>query len=240
MTRAFAASLIDIRLTFSPEDLGKLLQSNNLLGVPLGGYDLERGLPDPTYAGLQAWLQSPKRACLFVDRDGVLIEDTGYPRDIGQVHFNPAVLPLLQWVKKRGWIVLVISNQAGIAKGIFEWTTLHAVNRHIAAYLSRHDARPEKWYYCPYHPQGQIARYAKSSLLRKPSPGMILAAMHDYKIDIAKSFMIGDKDSDVITLAGLQSLLIKGKYPINPHRAPCFNRFEGMIEYLSSRGPSPI
>ncbi len=154
------------------------------------------------------------RPCLFLDRDGVIIEDTGYLDRIEELRIIPDVIPMIQWAKSLQWLVIVVSNQSGLARGKFPESFLNTLTQHLSGLLKKDGAEPDAWYYCPYYEQGSSPEFALKSISRKPMPGLILQAADKFSIHMAESFMIGDKMSDLIQLEGLQSLLIQGRYPL--------------------------
>lgn len=135
------------------------------------------------------------KAC-FLDRDGVLITDMDYLKDPEKVELIPRAAEALKMLKKAGYMIIVISNQSGVARGMFEESDVIAVNRKINELLSKDGIPIDDFYYCPHHFEGNVAEYSFECECRKPSPGMILQATEDHDIDLSKSFMIGDKVSD--------------------------------------------
>ena len=111
----------------------------------------------------------------------------------------------------RSWYVIVVTNQSGIARSIFTPNKYEGFTTHLRNWLKLHDAEVDAWYHCPYHPEGTAKLFTKNSICRKPLPGMLLKAMQKFKIDIASSIMIGDKDSDKIEISELSCLLISKK-----------------------------
>ncbi len=154
------------------------------------------------------------RPCLFLDRDGVIIEDLGFVYKPQDLKIIPDVLPLIRWAKQRNWLVIIISNQSGVARKKFSVEALENFTNLLKAKLKDAGAEPDHWYYCPFHEEGLDPEYAFASVLRKPAPGMILQAMNDYPIAIKESFMIGDRLSDAIPVPGLRTLLIRRQYPL--------------------------
>ena len=150
--------------------------------------------------------------CLFLDRDGILIEDVGYPHQIKDLKFIPETLDLIKIAQQHQYKIIVVTNQAGLAKRVFNEQQYHRFTTAMKDQLRQLDIDLDHIYYCPYHKEGQV--FKRDSLFRKPHPGMILQACLDHSIDLTKSLMVGDKDSDIIQLKGLQSVLIQGKYPL--------------------------
>jgi histidinol-phosphate phosphatase family protein len=141
---------------------------------------------------------------LFLDRDGILMEDTGYvgnPDDV--VVLENAVSPLKK-AQAQGYRLIVVTNQSGVAKGLFTLNDAHAVNRKVQDEFRARGVDLDDFFVCPFL-DGED---------RKPNPGMILKAVAKHHLDPAVSLMVGDKDSDAIECEGLRTVLIQGNYPI--------------------------
>lgn len=150
--------------------------------------------------------------CLFLDRDGIINEDIGYPGRPEDIRFTRDIFPLCKTAREKGYLLVVITNQAGVAKGHFGETEVRLLHQWMGKEFQKRGIRIEKFYYCPYHKDGTVQAYRKESDCRKPRPGMILQAVKDLQIDISTSLMIGDKLSDRIQLDGLKTLVVKSPY----------------------------
>lgn len=157
-------------------------------------------LPDPG---------GPSRA-VFLDRDGVLIRDTGYPDDPNEIEILPGVPEALQLLRQAGWRLVVVSNQSGIARGKFGLARLEEIHRRLAELLAREDAAFDALYFCPHHPDGPDPAFTADCDHRKPLPGMLLTAAQDLGLDLGASWMVGDKESDVEAAhaAGCRAILL--------------------------------
>jgi D,D-heptose 1,7-bisphosphate phosphatase len=150
------------------------------------------------------FLEVKKEKAIFLDRDGVLNADTGYinhPDKIKWLHKVPEALHLL---KQAGYLLIVISNQSGIARGYFSEDTVHQIHQHMNHYLQKTQSQINHFYFCPHHPgtkmpasQKQNNPYIQNCNCRKPKPGMILQAQKKHHIDLSQSYLIGDKVSDI-------------------------------------------
>ncbi|MBF0297360.1 MAG: HAD-IIIA family hydrolase [Oligoflexia bacterium] len=158
-----------------------------------------------------------KRPGLFLDRDGVIIKDVGYIKDVQQIEIYPEIIPIIKWARNHDFFVFVVTNQAGVARGYFSEEDVVKINNAIEEILDhRWGITIDKWYYCPFHPTKGIGYYKQESNLRKPRPGMLLEAAKEFTIDLEKSIMIGDKKSDIILeLPGLRTFLIKQNYSLD-------------------------
>jgi D-glycero-D-manno-heptose 1,7-bisphosphate phosphatase len=152
------------------------------------------------------------RKALFIDRDGVINEDTGYPHAPEQIRFNEAVFELCGTAIQKGYLLVVITNQAGVARGIFAEQDVKALHAWMAGEFLKRGIAIERFYYCPHHPEGTVPAYRIDCGCRKPKPGMIEQAVKELNIDITKSLVIGDKPSDRIELPGLRSIIVKSRY----------------------------
>ena len=136
---------------------------------------------------------------LFLDRDGVINEDVGYPYRVEQLTVFPGVAETIAQFRRFGYYVIVVTNQSGIARGFFSVNDMHRFNEHLRArLLADHDESViDAIYFCPHHPEGEMEQYRINCDCRKPGIGMIQQACVDFSIDLGKSFLVGDKATDV-------------------------------------------
>jgi|GEM_PF-4440478 len=144
-------------------------------------------------------LNKIKYPVCFLDRDGVLIKDTGYPHRPQELIYLNDHLSKLKSFQDKGYKFIVITNQSGIARGYFSESDYLKCNSKIAENLKKNNIEILDWFHCPFHPDGKDP-YKKESVFRKPMPGMILRACEKYPIDLKSSVMIGDKESDNILI----------------------------------------
>lgn len=147
---------------------------------------------------------------IFMDRDDTLIEDPGYINHPNQVRLLPGAAGALIQLKKMGYLLVVASNQSGVARGIVSEEVLDQIHHRLTKLLADEGAALDAIYYCPYHPDGVIPKYRMDSDLRKPNPGMLLKAAEELNIDLSRSWMIGDSYRDVAAGAkvGCRTILI--------------------------------
>ena len=157
-------------------------------------------------------MPNPLRKALFIDRDGIINEDTGYPYLPEHIRFNEAVFPLCKTGARKKYLLIVITNQAGVAKGKFTEQDVTALHEWMAGEFKKHGITVAGFYYCPHHPEASVPEYRIACNCRKPKPGMIEQAIKDFNIDVRGSFVIGDKPSDRIALPGLRSIIVKSRY----------------------------
>lgn len=150
------------------------------------------------------------RPAAFFDRDGVLNIDHGYVSHPRAVDVHAGAGAALRKLRDAGFMIVVVTNQSGIARGMFTEDDLAAVNAALVEQLAREGAIVDAIYYCPHHAEGSVASFKRSCDCRKPGPGMLLAAANDHDIDLADSFMVGDTLSDIEAgeAAGCRVILI--------------------------------
>ena len=153
------------------------------------------------------------RPALFLDRDGVLIEDVGYPHRPEDLRWLPGAREAVRLANEAGWWVFVVTNQSGVARGLF---TLDAVERFHALMteqLAEAGARVDAWYVAPHHPDAVVPEWRHPDPPdRKPNPGMLLRAMAEHSVDRDRSVLIGDRESDseAARRADVRGLLFAG------------------------------
>lgn len=150
------------------------------------------------------------KKAIFLDKDGTLIHDIPYNVDTSLIRWNDGVFESLRLLKDRGYLLIVVSNQSGIAHGYFTEREMMIVMEKMYHDLVEAGARLDGFYFCPHHPDGVVADYAKVCHCRKPAPGMILQAADDFNIDLSQSWMIGDilNDIEAGNNAGCKTILI--------------------------------
>ena len=153
--------------------------------------------------------RSPNRA-LFLDRDGVINEEIHYLHKPEQVHFVPGVFSLCHHAQKLGYKLIVVTNQAGIARGYYTEEDFHALTRWMEAAFAREGVPLDRTYFCPHHPEHGVGAYRHECPDRKPNPGMLLHAAQDFSLDLARSVFIGDRCTDMAAgqAAGVGTLLL--------------------------------
>lgn len=135
---------------------------------------------------------------VFLDRDGVLIEDTGYPHLEDQLRLTPGAAEAVRRLNQLGYLCVIVTNQSGVARGLFSEDQMKAFNALLVRRLAAKGAIIGGVYACPFHAEARDERYLHPDHPdRKPNPGMLLRAIADHGIDPAKSFMIGDQPSDM-------------------------------------------
>ncbi|MFI9275557.1 D-glycero-alpha-D-manno-heptose-1,7-bisphosphate 7-phosphatase [Kitasatospora sp. NPDC052896] len=138
-----------------------------------------------------------RRRAVFLDRDGTLTEPRQYPSHPDDLVLLSSIGPPLRALQDGGVALVVITNQSGLARGLFDEGDLAAMHEHLSELLAREGVRLDGVYVCPHYPEGSVARFRTICACRKPSPGMIYQAAHDLGIELAQSWMVGDSVCDI-------------------------------------------
>jgi D-glycero-D-manno-heptose 1,7-bisphosphate phosphatase len=183
---------------------------------------------------------NPKRAAIFLDRDCVLNEDSGYPYKVSEAVLLPGVGEALKKLKDSGFCLLVITNQSGIAYGKFKASDVDKFHAALQENLKQFDVQIDAFYTCPHHVQGKVAEFSVKCECRKPGILNVQKAIKDFNVDVSKSYFIGDKDSDIecglaANIAPIQILNPKSK----PHER-ALKHVKNLIEAVEfiKTGPS--
>jgi D-glycero-D-manno-heptose 1,7-bisphosphate phosphatase len=141
--------------------------------------------------------KSNKNRAVFLDRDGTINEEVGYLSQPENIRILPDAPDAIKLLKEAGYKVLVITNQSGVARGYYTEDDVQLINKKINEHLMQSGASIDGFFYCPHHPDGIIAEYSYACKCRKPEGGMVLEAADKFNLDLTKSFIIGDKLSDL-------------------------------------------
>lgn len=142
-----------------------------------------------------------KHRALFLDRDGVINVDLGYVSTRERFEFVEGIFDLCRCATDLGYLNIVVTNQAGIGRGHYSEREFQALTEWMCTLFRDHGAPIAKVYYCPFHPEHGVGSYKIESSFRKPGPGMILQAAAEFDIDMGRSVLVGDKETDIV--AGL-------------------------------------
>jgi len=151
---------------------------------------------------------------VFLDRDGTINEEVGYLDQIEKLKIFPNAYGAIRLINDSGMKAVVVSNQAGVARGFFTEEFVVSINDLMQSDLNKQGAKIDKFYYCPHHPEEGKGIYLRNCDCRKPAPGMLLQAAAELNIDLARSYLIGDRFLDVETArkAGAKGILVKTGY----------------------------
>ncbi len=141
-------------------------------------------------------------AALFLDRDGVIVEETDYLCRVEDIAIVPGAAAVIAAANRESIPVIVVTNQAGIGRGYYGWDDFAAVQASIVSALETHGARLDAIYACPHHPTGRGAFFHADHPARKPNPGMIVRAARDLDLNLRGSWLIGDRASDIEAARG--------------------------------------
>ena len=190
--------------------LPDIARDGALAGIEFPGYFIDIGLPESFALAQTEFVKAWQRPALFLDRDGVLNVDHGHVGSIDRFEWIDGAVDTVRRANDLGWLVFVVTNQAGVAKGYYDEEAVLALHWFMQAELLAHGAHIDEYRYCPYHPDGIVERYRRESDERKPSPGMLLDLMKRWPVDKEGSFMVGDKASDIeaARLANVQGYIL--------------------------------
>ncbi|MDG6218103.1 MAG: D-glycero-beta-D-manno-heptose 1,7-bisphosphate 7-phosphatase [Candidatus Thermoplasmatota archaeon] len=151
------------------------------------------------------------RRTIFLDRDGVITEDPPhYAHRIDQLKLIPRTGEAIRMLNEMDYLVIVVSNQSGVARGYYHETDIECFNDEMIRQLAHNRAHIDAIYYCPHHPEAKIAEYRVACWCRKPKPGMLQQAAEEHHINLNESYIIGDKRSDIEAgrRAGCRGILV--------------------------------
>jgi D-glycero-D-manno-heptose 1,7-bisphosphate phosphatase len=137
------------------------------------------------------------RSCIFLDRDGVINKDTGYVSEWKHFEFIPGAIGAMKDLSDAGYLLAIITNQSGIARGYYSLEDYQLLTEQILHSLQTAGIKVLGVYYCPHHPAGIVQKFSVQCNCRKPAPGMILRAAIDHDLELASSIFVGDKLSDM-------------------------------------------
>ena len=168
------------------------------------------------------------RPAVFLDRDGTIIKDFGSLTDLDAMELLPGAADAIRMLTEAGYPVVVITNQAGVARGLFDEAHVEAAHTALRETVSLGGGRIDAFYYCPHHPTESVEeRYRVACDCRKPAPGMLRQAAADLDLDLPNSWMVGDwwRDVQAGIAAGAHAILLRsghgglhGQAPVPPVR----------------------
>lgn len=174
------------------------------------------------------------RPAVFLDRDGTINHERNYLHRIEDFEFIDGAPQALRRLQDTGYLLVVVTNQSGVARGYFTMEDVERLNAYMREQLKSYGVEIDGIYTCPHHPTAGIGEYLRDCDCRKGKPGMLLQAAHDLDIDLKRSFMIGDKLSDVESgvAAGCPSLLVRTGYG-SELEAEEVGKYSGIFDDLS-------
>lgn len=192
-------------------------------------------------------MSATARPAVFLDRDGTINEEAGYLDRLERLVFFPYTVDAVRMLNRAGFAVVIVTNQAGIARGIVRPEFVEEAHDHIAAHLAAGGARIDGFYHCPHHPQAVVASLRADCDCRKPKPGMLVRAAEELRLDLARSFVVGDRwhDLEAGRAVGAPGVLVRSGYgrteeqSPKPHVAPAAvvdNLIEAVSWILAANG----
>jgi D-glycero-D-manno-heptose 1,7-bisphosphate phosphatase len=147
---------------------------------------------------------------IFIDKDGTLVEDIPYNVNPDHIRLQPLAIEGLKKLQEQGYLLIVVSNQSGIARGYFHEDAMAIVRKKLNDMLMKESIQLNGYFFCPHHPEGTILKYAIECNCRKPKPGMILKAAEEFNVRLSDSWMVGDilHDVEAGNKAGCKTVLI--------------------------------
>jgi D-glycero-D-manno-heptose 1,7-bisphosphate phosphatase len=151
------------------------------------------------------------RPAVFLDRDGVVMEDGHYLADPALVRLIPGAAEAVAALNRAGWVIVVVTNQSGVARGLFPLETVLAVHDRLGGLLRGAGARVDGYYFCPHHPEADVAEFRVACECRKPRPGMLRRAAAELGLELSASWLVGDRVSDLGAgaAAGCRTVLVR-------------------------------
>lgn len=179
------------------ETFPRLASKHLIRGTLFDGHFIDIGVPEDLANAdreMKAWVTRP---AAFLDRDGVLNKDDGYTHRPDQFKWLPGAREAIRLCNDGGYLVFVVTNQAGVARGLYDEQAVHRLHNWMQEDLAPIGAHIDAFEYCPHHPEGSEESYRRDCRRRKPQPGMILDLLKTWPVAADKSFLIGDKNSDL-------------------------------------------
>ena len=212
LSRAVAETIGPGKVSLEADIFPGLAAAGRIRGQLFDRYFIDIGVPqdfERAQIGLPLTLRRP---AVFFDRDGVLNRDIGYLHRPGDFAWLEGAREAVRLCNDRGCYVFVVTNQAGVARGYYGEQNVRALHGWIDEQLAAAGAHVDRFEYCPHHPHGTVDGYARSCRRRKPQPGMILDLLDNWPVDVAKSFLIGNTQSDLdaAAAAGIAGHLYQG------------------------------
>lgn len=155
-----------------------------------------------------------KRPAVFMDRDGTVNEQMGYVNHLSRFVMLPGSAEAVRLLNQHGFLAIIVSNQSGVARGYFPVELVYDVHAHMEMLLKQEGAVLDGVFFCPHYPGGKVSEYGRPCHCRKPRTGLIEQACGQFEIDMAGSYVIGDRctDMELASRAGLKGIMVKTGY----------------------------
>lgn len=154
------------------------------------------------------------KPAVFIDRDGTILDELGYVVPGSEIKIYPFSAPAIVKLTEAGFPVVVITNQGGIALGMYDHAFVDQTHATLAETLAKDGASIAAWYYCPHHPEGKVAEFTQACECRKPGTKMLESAARELGLDLQRSWVVGDqwRDIELARRAGAQGILVRTGY----------------------------
>ena len=179
---------------------------------------------------------------IFLDRDGTVNKEVNYLYKISDFEFIPGTIEAIKTFHDLGYLVIILTNQAGVARGYFSEKDIKSLHDFIDKKLSEGNTYIDAYYYCPHHPDGALAKYKKVCNCRKPNTGMLEIAVSDlekkgYTINLSESIIIGDKEIDVKTGINFgigRCILVKSGHKLKENEFENFEIYNNLLDFANN------
>ena len=201
-----------VALSLETDVMPALSARGALGGLVCDGYFLDIGVPESYVAAQTEIPRHLRRPAAFFDRDGVLNVDLHHVGSVDRFRWVDGAIDAVRACNDRGFLVFVVTNQAGVAKGLYKERDVGLLHEFMQEQLAQAGGHVDDFRYCPHHVQAVRPEYRSDSPWRKPAPGMLLDLLAHWPVDVEGSFLIGDKDSDLAAAraAGVSGYLFEG------------------------------
>jgi D-glycero-D-manno-heptose 1,7-bisphosphate phosphatase len=190
----------------------RLVEMGQLEAALYDGFFIDIGIPEDLDRAQRELPAKMRRPAVFFDRDGVLNVDKGYVSKVENFEWIPGAREAIKLCNDRGYLTFVVTNQSGVARGYYGVDAVHRLHDWMSHELAEAGAHIDEFQYCPYHEDGTVEQWRRTSDRRKPAPGMILDCLGGWPVQIESSFLVGDNTHDVqaAVAAGIAGHLFKG------------------------------
>lgn len=197
LSRAVLDWIDTVPASLERDVLPRLAAAGLLAGRSYDGFFIDIGIPDDLLRAQTLIPARMRHPAVFLDRDGVLNVDTAYPHRPDQIEWMEGAQQAVKSFNDAGYFVFVVTNQAGVAHGLYDEDAVRRLHRWMNAELRRGGAHVDDWRYCPFHADAVVEAYRGAHPWRKPGAGMLLDLMQRWPVEAGGSFLIGDRDSDM-------------------------------------------
>jgi D,D-heptose 1,7-bisphosphate phosphatase len=197
LRRAVLDRIQSLPCSMEEDILPALIAEGSLAGFAYQGAFIDIGVPADLAFAQERWAEFVERPAVFFDRDGVLNHDTGYTHSTADFRWTKDAVATIRACNDADRYVFVVTNQAGVARGFYDEEAINELHHWMNADLRRAGAHIDAFAYCPHHPEGVVPGYNRACSCRKPAPGMINELLSAWPVVTDKSFMVGDKPSDL-------------------------------------------